>query len=272
MCPVGTEGLPLPASSPRWKLAFLGTLALGSLIGMLFVRPIPQDPGYHELADARPFRGIPNFLNVVSNLPFLAAGLYGLCHAFRRRDDAFLAPWVRGPWIVLTASLFLTGFGSSYYHWAPTDATLFWDRLPMATGFASVLGIMIIERIDLSLGRRLWAPLVLAAAGSLIFWRMGGDLRFYGLLQGWALVLVPLILILFPGNYTGGHAWFVALACYGLAKFFELGDAPTFRLGNVVSGHTLKHLCAGAAAFFISRHLATRARTNSSDVARPPAA
>jgi len=262
-----------PDSSPsRWKLLFLGTLALGSLIVAFFWKPIPQPPAYHQLADARPFLGIPNFLNVVSNLPFLVAGLCGLYNVLRRRNEEFLAAWVRGPWIVLTSSLFLTGLGSSYYHWNPTDATLFWDRLPMAVGFASVLGIMIIERIDLGLGRWLWAPLVLAAVGSLLYWRLGGDLRFYVLLQGWALALVPLILILFPGKYTRGHAWFVVLACYGLAKFFELGDYMTWRLGGVVSGHTLKHLCAGLAAGFIARHVRTRVRLDSVAGTAPPAA
>jgi hypothetical protein len=140
-------------------------LALGSLVGAFFLKPIPQDPAYHRLADARPFLGLPNFLNVVSNAPFLVAGFCGLCNVLRRRNEEFLEPWVRGPWIVLTAALLLTGFGSSYYHWNPTDSTLFWDRLPMAVGFASVLGIMIIERIDLGLGRRLWAPLGSSRAG-----------------------------------------------------------------------------------------------------------
>jgi hypothetical protein len=269
MRPVGPDGLPSPAC---WKLALLGTLALGSLFGALFYPSVPQDPAYHRFADARTLLGIPNCLNVLSNLPLLAAGLCGLRHALRLREEAYLAPWARGPWIVLTASLLLSGLGSSYYHWAPTDATLFWDRLPMAMGFSSLLGILLIERVDLPLGRRLWAPLVLAALGSLIFWRLGGDLRFYGLLQGWALVFTPLILILFPGRYTRGQAWFAVLAFYGLAKAFELADAPVYRIGSFVSGHSLKHLSAGVAAFLIARHLGTRARTNSSDAAHPGAA
>ncbi|HVE40114.1 MAG TPA: alkaline phytoceramidase [Planctomycetota bacterium] len=255
---------PLPRSS-RWKLGFLGILTLGTLIGAFFVKPVYQDPAYHQLADSRGWLGIPNALNVLSNLPFVGAGLYGLCQVFRKRDEDFLEPWLRGPWVVLTGALFLTGFGSAYYHWAPTDATLFWDRLPMAIGFSAVLGILVAERADLALGRRLWAPLVLAAVGSLVFWRAGGDLRFYGLLQGWAIAFMPIILLLFPARYTAGWAWGLVLLFYGLAKVFELTDAALFNLGHIVSGHTLKHLGAGVAAFFISRHLAVRARMNSSD-------
>jgi hypothetical protein len=255
---------PLPPSF-RWKLALLGALALGSLIGAFFVKPVYQDAAYHQLADSRRSLGIPNALNVLSNLPFIGAGLYGLCKVLRKRDDEFLAGWLRVPWVVLTAALLLTGFGSAYYHWAPSDGTLFWDRLPMAVGFSAVLGILVAERIDLPLGRRIWAPLVLAAIGSLIFWRAGGDLRFYGLLQGWAIVFMPMLLLLFPGRYSGGAAWALVLLFYGLAKVFELGDAAIYSVGRILSGHTLKHLSAGAAAFFISRHVAVRRRTNSSD-------
>jgi hypothetical protein len=244
-------------------------LALGSLAGAFFFKPVPQDPAYHRFADSRSWLGIPNALNVLSNLPFVGAGLYGLLQAVGKRDGEFLAPWIRRPWIVLTGALFLTGFGSAYYHWAPADASLFWDRLPMAVGFSALLGIMVIERVDLRLGRRLWVPLVLAAVGSLVFWRTGGDLRFYGLLQGWAMAFLPILLVLFPGRYTGGAAWVTALAFYGIAKLFEHWDAGIYGFREVVSGHTLKHLAAGMGAFSISRHLATRARTNSSD--GPPA-
>jgi hypothetical protein len=245
-------------------LAFLGTLAAGSLAAALLLRPIPQNPAYHQFADARTFLELPNFLNVASNLPFLVAGLYGLYNALRKQDTGFLAAWVRWPWVALMASIFLTGFGSSYYHWAPADATLFWDRLPMATAFAAVLGITLIERVDLDWGKRLWAPLLIAGAGSLLYWRWIGDLRFYGLLQGWAIVLVPLMLILYPARYSRTRDWFLGLSFYALAKILEHADASVYRLGGLVSGHTLKHLSAGLASGFIVWHLHARS-PNSSD-------
>jgi hypothetical protein len=47
--------------------------------GVLFLLPpIPQDLRYHEFADHRTVWGIPNFWNVVSNLPFLLVALWGL--------------------------------------------------------------------------------------------------------------------------------------------------------------------------------------------------
>jgi hypothetical protein len=49
-----------------------------SVLGLFFLPPIPQDQAYHQLADQRAIFGIPNFWNVVSNLPFLLIGAAGL--------------------------------------------------------------------------------------------------------------------------------------------------------------------------------------------------
>ncbi len=43
-----------------------------------FYAECPQAAGYHEFADTRIFLGIPNFLNVISNIPFLLVGILGL--------------------------------------------------------------------------------------------------------------------------------------------------------------------------------------------------
>ncbi|MBI3854211.1 MAG: hypothetical protein HY293_00820 [Planctomycetes bacterium] len=128
----------------------------------------------------------------------------------------------------------------------------------MAIGFGAVLSIIFIERADLRLGKALWVPLVLAGGGSLLYWRIGGDLRFYGLIQGWAMALVPLMLLLFPPRYDGTHHWFLILGLYGIAKVFEIGDAPVYRLGGFLGGHMLKHLFAGLASWYIAWHVRVR--------------
>jgi hypothetical protein len=247
-------------SGPRpWKRALLGALVLGSLVPVCFISPIPQPPGYHRFADQRPFFGIPHFLDVASNFPFLVAGLVGLYNALKGEGARRVDPAARAPWVVLMASIFLTGFGSSYYHWAPDDATLFWDRLPMALGFSALLGLMVLERVDRSWGRRLWLPILVAGLGSLLYWRFRGDLRWYVLLQAWAVLLVPLILLLFESPTTETRLLGIALGFYMLAKVLELLDVRIFEaLGGVVSGHTLKHLSAGLASWFIVLHLRRR--------------
>ena len=63
--------------------------------------------------------------------------------------------------------VFLTGFSSSYYHWNPNDAGLFWDRLPMAVAFMAILSNVVEERIDAKVGRALLWPLVALGIASL---------------------------------------------------------------------------------------------------------
>src|ERR1700752_3258786 len=117
-------------------LVFFGLMAI-SLAALLLLPPIPQDPSYHRFADQRTILGIPNFWNVVSNLPFLAVGSAGLR---RFRDDPAT--------VVFFLGLFLTGIGSSYYHWDPNDGPLFWDRLPMTLSFATLLALAVRERVN----------------------------------------------------------------------------------------------------------------------------
>src|SRR5262245_15202615 len=57
----------------------LGFLGLGIVaLGLVFcLSPIPQDLSYHTFADDRTMLGVPNFLNVASNLPFIVVGVLG---------------------------------------------------------------------------------------------------------------------------------------------------------------------------------------------------
>jgi hypothetical protein len=76
--------------------------------------------------------------------------------------------------------------------------------------------------------------------------------------QFYPLVAMPLILYLFGSRYTLGGAVLTTLAVYGLAKVFEWLDGPILAMGSVLSGHTLKHLAAGAAGYVIVWMLTTR--------------
>jgi len=238
-----------------WIIVGIG---LAAIVTVLFLPPIPQDPAYHDFADRRPFLGIPNALNVLSNAPFVLVGALGL--AFVRRRAALEE---RTALLILFAGVGLTGFGSAYYHLAPGNVTLFWDRLPMTIVFMSLFAVIIAERISLTAGRRLLPILLLAGAGSVAYWLVGelsgaGDLRPYALVQFFPLVAIPLILLLFPPRYTRGADLLGALAWYALAKLFEALDAQIFAVGGVVSGHTLKHLASAVAMYWILRMVRTR--------------
>jgi hypothetical protein len=227
-------------------LVFLG-LMLASLAALALLPPISQDQSYHQFADARSVWSIPNFWNVVSNLPFIAVGAVGLA---RCRGHAAT--------ILIFVGIFLTGFGSSYYRWSPSDGTLFWDRMPMTIAFMAILAATVEERVPAKAGAVLLWPLLAIGIFSLLLWRWTGDLRLYGWVQFFPCLALPLMFLLLPPKYTGTSCWLAAAALYVLAKIFEHFDAAIYSIGHLVSGHTLKHLAAAAACFAILRYFQTR--------------
>jgi hypothetical protein len=229
------------------RLFVLFGLTAASLAGLLLVPAIPQDPSYHLFADCRTRAGIPNFWNVVSNIPFIAIGAAGLR---RFRDDPAT--------IVLFLGFFLTGIGSSYYHWDPSDGTLFWDRLPMTLSFAAILALVVNERVNARAGAILLWPALAIGLSSLLLWRWTDDLRLYFWVQFFPGLAVLLLFLLYPPKYTGTYYWLSAAALYALAKVFEFSDGAIYSAGYFLSGHTLKHLAAAAACFAILRYFQNR--------------
>ncbi|MBI4905691.1 MAG: alkaline phytoceramidase [Acidobacteria bacterium] len=230
-----------------WRIAILVVLAIGAVFAALSVAPVAQNPAYHAFADRRTLLGIPNFWNVVSNVPFLLAGLYGL---YVWRGAQWRESVDRWPWLILAVASCGIAFGSGYYHAWPDNRTLFWDRLPMTLGFMSILAAMIGERIHARAGFLLLLPFLVLGLLSIEVWRRGeltgvGDLRFYGLVQFYPMLALPVILLLFPARYTHGRGLWTMGALYLLAKLLELADVRVFRITQgMMSGHTLKHIVA----------------------------
>ncbi|CAD6227998.1 unnamed protein product [Miscanthus lutarioriparius] len=145
---------------------------------MLVTPAIPQDEAYHDFADQRTL-----FLDSKHSDSNLAASSQGELWS----------------WTLFFVGATAVGFGSSYYHLNPNDATLVWDRLPMTIAFTSVMAIFIIERVDERAG------------------------------------------------------------FYLLAKVEEAADKPIYNWTHqIVSGHTLKHLCAAMVPVFLALMLAKR--------------
>src|ERR1700730_2473427 len=222
-------------------------LMIASLVALLPLPPLLQDQAYHQFADQRELLGIPNFWNVVSNLPFVAIGAVGLLRFHREATTT-----------VLFAGIFLTGFGSSYYHLDPNDSTLFWARVPMTLCFAAILSAVLEERIDAKAGAMLLRRLLAIGIFSLLLWRWTDDLRLYAWAQFFPFLALVLILRLFPPKYTGASYWVIAASLYALAKALEYFDEKVYSAGSILSGHTLKHLAAAAAGFAILRLFQTR--------------
>ena len=231
-------------------IAFIGVLG--------FVPPIAQNSAYHAFCDARAFLLIPNALNVFSNLPFFAIGVAGVLWLSRRPAslDRGLVP----SYAVFFSGLAATAIGSAYYHWAPTDETLFWDRLPIAVAFMGLFAGILAERVTPA-ATRLLLPLVIYGGGSVVYWRLTGDLRLYAIAKFLPLALIPLILWLYPARWSRGSHIMIALGCYLVAKLFEDRDLVVYEtLGKLVSGHTIKHFIAALGVWWVYRMLTRRDR------------
>jgi predicted membrane channel-forming protein YqfA (hemolysin III family) len=253
--------------SPRWRGLLMVTLGVLALAALALVPPIPQDPKYHAFPDQRSFVEIPSALNVVSNIPFLLVGAMGLWFLLHKVNTgpctSFIESQERWPFVVFFAGLFLTGLGSAYYHWAPSNATLLWDRLPITILIMSLFASVIGERVSPKAGLAWLFPLVALGIGSVVYWYWselhgGGDLRLYAFVQFGPLLLIAVMLVLFPDRYTRASDFWAALALYLLAKVFEYFDAEVFALGRFVSGHMLKHLASAVSAYWILRMLKAR--------------
>ena len=253
--------------SYRQRVAILIGLLIAGLVVLLFVEPFPQDLNYHELVDSRLFLGIPNFNDVMSNAGFALVGVLGLVAvAGVRRHTLFVKPVDARPYLVFFAGVALVSLGSAWYHWAPDNERLLWDRLPMSVAFMAFAAAIIADRIHARAGNTWLLPvLVILGLLSLLYWHytepLGrGDLRFYAFVQFFPVILLPVALWLFPDyRYVPGRyiAW--VFAWYGLSKVLEHYDAQVFGLlGYTISGHTLKHLAAATSAFVVLRMLSSR--------------
>jgi len=241
--------LPQPLAKARryWRHAVLAAVPLVLLARIMASAPIAQDQAYHEFADQRRLLGVPHLLDVVSNLPFLFVGAAGMLLCLSP-----LRPPRCASWLAFFAGTALVFFGSGYYHWAPSDATLVWDRLPMTIAFMAFFVALVSEHVGERLERYLLAPALGLGLASVLWWHYTDDLRFYYWVQAAPLVCLPFAMLMFRGMYTHRRYMVYALALYVLAKLAEAWDLEIYTLtSGAVSGHTLKHLLAAGAIYVL---------------------
>ncbi|CAL9764267.1 unnamed protein product [Musa acuminata subsp. burmannicoides] len=242
------------------QLCAWGAAVLIFVVLMVVTPAIPQSEEYHNFADQRElFLGIPNTLNVISNIPFLFVGVVGLTLCFYGNYFRLRLQGEIWGWAIFFLGVTAVAFGSSYYHLEPNDARLVWDRLPMTVAFTSIMAIFIIERVDEKTGTTSIAPLVIAGILTILYWRFFDDLRPYALIQFLPCIIIPLMAILIPPMYTHSSYWLWAAGFYLLAKVEEAEDKQIYKWTNhIVSGHTLKHLFAAMVPVFLTLMLAKR--------------
>lgn len=227
----------LTRSRPHLALYVAGFL----ILALAAHGPIAQLDNYHSFADQHTLFGISHAGDVLSNIGFLLVAVYG-AFRLRHRFDAAEA--------VFFGALALTAAGSTWYHLAPDNARLVWDRLPIALACAALLaGALPKVRLALPL-------LVGFGALSVWWWSVSGDLRPYLLIQLAPLVLIPLLQWQSAAPMAQRRAFGLAIALYVLAKLCEVGDQALFEALGFISGHTLKHILATLAAFTLASQFA----------------
>jgi hypothetical protein len=225
----------------------------------VFTPAVAQPSEYFRFADQRPWLGIPNAADVLSNLAFVAVGMLGLYRLQQGRRA--LDPVVRLSLNVFFLGLFLTGFGSAYFHWNPTNETLVGDRLPMTIVFAGVFGAMLAERVSARSGLAVLVLMLVVGPASVLYWKATGDLSLYAVIQFGGMAAILLLLSLTPRGHDP-FPWWALIAWYGFAKIMEFGDVFVWNATReLFAGHMLKHLTAALGGLAIANALRRPAPT-----------
>ena len=235
-----------------WLIALM---TLAAVTVLLVHGSIPQSPNYHAFADNRTIWGIPYFFDVTSNLAFVLVGLLGLYESLVRKTIN-MAEGGRVSYIIFFAGVALVGAGSSYYHLAPSNETLVWDRIPMTIAIMALVSIVISEFVSVRFGSILLFPVVAVGILSVLYWYWmeaagNGDLRPYILVQFLPMIVIPIVLICFDSEYSRVGGYWLLLSAYIIAKLFEYFDKEVYGVFGFVSGHTLKHLAAAMGIYFL---------------------
>ena len=236
----------------NWRVGLLLSFIAGSLFWLFTLDPIPQNPAYHAFADSGSWFGIPNTWNVISNVPFLIAGFWGVHMVLSLKDQRSYTGW-----LVLFVGICFVSFGSAYYHLNPSNDSLVWDRLPMTVGFMGLFVALTGEYVGQKWIRILLVPAIVIGASSVLVWHLTDDLRFYAWVQGMPLGVVAIYLLVFKSAYS--HTWTlaIALSAYILAKVVESYDVEVFDM-IALSGHSLKHLLAATGCFLLVSYIQHR--------------
>lgn len=253
--------MPLSTLSRRESCLFalFAMLALGAVFG-----PSVRAAGLAGSAFAYnpPWRSFPDAMDVLSNIPLAAIGVWGLRwldwldRAHDSVQDAAPLPQAVAAapvdaldcaWMFF-AGLLLTAAASAFYHLQPDGVRLAADRAAMAVAIAGLVGFAVSERVSARAG---WPAAWFTLAGGLLAavagYRTGNALP-------WALVQfggMALMLALALARPVGGAiglklGWVIFF--FVLAKLFELSDPAIYQATHhLLSGFSLKHLAVALA-------------------------
>lgn len=244
-----------PMPSKAKEIGLLIGVLLIFLVG-LFMEPIPQHSAYHHFADQRPWLGVPNAWNVLSNLVFFLVGAWGLFLLLTPDKVRFIDNRERWPWVGVALGLILTSLGSAYYHLDPNNASLVWDRLFLTIVFVSYAMALISERVNVAFGLWLWPLMLIFGFYTVWFWNWSElhgheDLRPYFGIQAF-VILTTFVMAISPSPYNRNGYLSGIIILFFLARLAELYDHQVYEASHwIISGHTLKHFLAALTAFLM---------------------
>jgi hypothetical protein len=263
-----SSGLPRVPGLSRGEIGLLIAACLGLLIA-IFGPSVAQPAHYHAFADQRVLLGLPLAMDVLSNLPFAIAAVWGLLASHRSPSLAnSLGDKSQAALAALSALFFggllVTAICSGYYHLQPDNPTLAIDRLGMVIAFAGLLGVAVADRVSSRAGIAT-AGLVLATGPLTVgIWADSGNLLPWVLLQGGGMLLIALLAVCRPLKDSWGLHLLPVVIVYAAAKLFEVGDHQVFEWTHgMISGHSLKHIVAAFAAWPVISAICRHSRINS---------
>ena len=222
---------------------------------------VDQSAHYHAFADQRALLGIPNMMDVLSNLGFAAFGAMGLWYG-HRIPDAILDRRQRNLASLFFFGLVVTALLSGWYHLHPDDAGLAIDRYGMTIAFAGLLGLGVSTRISDRAGEWLTFAVLVGGAWSIATWSATANVLPWAAFQFGGMALLLCLGCLPQRAGTLPVSWTLVILIYALAKWFEHADIHVYQLSSHwISGHTLKHLTASGAALPVIAALARHSRT-----------
>ena len=223
-------------------------------VALYLIDPIAQDLAYHKFSDCREFFGIPHFMDVISNIPFILIGFKGIRVARKAYKKQTMALFLMT--FILFVGVFFTGLGSAAYHYAPNNFALIFDRLPMTLVFTSFFATIIYDYVDRRVAAWSFYSLLVIGVYSIIYWYYteiigSGDLRLYAFIQFFPVIAVPLILLFYKNSELYTKQLLYVFVAYALAKICEHFDSEIFEFFGFISGHTLKHLFSALAIYVV---------------------
>ena len=248
----------------RATVTLMLAMALAAMVGLIAWGPVVLVSHMHHFADQRTWRSMPNALNVCSHLPLIPIGLWGLW----RVSCLAAAEPLRGIWFWFFVCQLLATLGGMVYHLAPGDVTFIWDQVPKSAASTLFALAFLAERVDRRLGH------ANAIASGLIASLLGGIWWLYTLgLSGvgdlrplmW-LEMLPVLLVAAGAWTLNGHLltrsdWMRSQLSFVLAQALDWGDRWLFvASGQVISGHSLRHLALAACCGWVAYRLGVPVR------------